>query len=260
MVSIHDEELLQLYLDRELALTASREIEVRVTREPMLAARLESLVSAREARTRAFESFEMPAQASAAALDQLLLSLRAARASELIAASRGPVLHREETPENPIELKPATTARQSFWTRQRQVRFWGAAAACLFVGLLVGIAVDRRPATTGGPIGTLDTASLAGFGLANPNGNSVGRVPNPDDVAATNVDNSPNAQGGLSNGVNPLVSLDVAVRVVRADGKTFVFRFPDEDSADAWMRAMYDRLARENLESKFDFEVIPTWY
>lgn len=255
MVSIHDEELLQLYLDRELALTAAREVEARVTSEPMLAARLESLVSAREGRARAFESFEMPAQASAAALDQLLLSLRAARASELIAASRGPVLHREETPEFPVELKPTASVNQSFWTRPRQVRFWGAAAACLLVGLLVGYAVDRHPVTAGGPIGHLDTAALAGIGLGGAGATSP-RVVSTPDVGTTNVGTS----AGALNGVNPLVSLDVAVRVVRSDGKTFVFRFPDEDSADAWMRAMYDRLARENLESKFDFEVIPTWY
>jgi anti-sigma factor RsiW len=54
MVSSHDEELLQLYVDRELALEASRALEARVARESALASRLEAIVAAREARARAF--------------------------------------------------------------------------------------------------------------------------------------------------------------------------------------------------------------
>jgi hypothetical protein len=237
MVSIHDEELLNLYVDRELGFAAARELEARVPREPQLAARLESIVASREARVRTFDA----GQPAPGALDQLLLSIRAARASELIAASRGPVLHHEESAENQRVIEHKPSASPSVWTRQRRFGFLGAAAACLLVGTFVGLAIDRRPP---GPVGTLDTSSLAGIGQVGSSENTA--------VSASAT--------GEPMAARPLATASVAVRVVRDDGKTFVFRFPDEDSADAWVRAMYDRLAQEKLESKFDFEVIPTWY
>lgn len=122
----NDLETLELYLDREIAQDDAQHVEARILAEPDLEAALTSLRLQRAVR---LEAMSTAFDTDAAAVERLIASVREARSDE-------------------------SQHRTSWWLPSRS---FGAAAACLAFGLILGGMLQRQQ----GPAGTVASPVVA---------------------------------------------------------------------------------------------------
>jgi hypothetical protein len=138
-----DFELLESYLDGELAVSESEGLWRRLAAEPALAAALDELRAQRTGRLALFESLEPTDQAADALCDRIDRSVRRRRNLE--------------------------------WTHQA-LRYVTAAAACIVVGFGVGW-VERGNGLQGGPGQTTPVQQVIASNQNNAPGGNIGAVP-----------------------------------------------------------------------------------